>query len=456
MSEFSVCLQGLTQQKNRLSSVEDAVKDCKRLVDDVNSHLGLIGIGGVSNSLSATSTRLKIHAKKCDELSDALIQITRKFQYTENSIAGTKTIQQIFEEFVQGIGDVFSPIEQPDYVGAIYLVNNEGAAQQGHAAVILVRADGSYEYYSYGSDGRIIADVLLPGISPLAEQMLQSGVLDTDITQTNFWGVNDPTKFDEYSNYVFIPISDEQGVAMHEYAQQLIDNPGDYNLLTNNCNMNAQAILEAGNLNFASTGFDFVATRPNTVYEQFLATVQANPDLYPGYVFGDVPGGDLSWLQTSDFQNLVNHDVNVAPITDITFYDPGEGLENFLNGFGNNIFGGTTTAEVSQYWNQGLSGNFFQDMQFINGHVHNANNYVIDTTQSGVNYGIDWVQENSTSAIDNFQNNYITGPFSGLVNGVIDGGQWLGNGVIDGGQWLGNGIIDTSQSIGDFLYDIFG
>lgn len=443
MSEFSICLQDLTQQKTRIILVEDAIRACKKMVDGVNSGLGLIGIGGVGNALSAISGRLMMHAKKCESLSTALIQIIRKYQYAENTIAGTKTIQQILEELVQAAEQAFQPIEQPDYVGAIYLVNNEGAAKQGHAAVVLVRADGSYEYYSYGSDFKNLAfDVLVD--HRYGDWFFQSGILDTDI--------HDKNGFDEYSNYVFIPIDDEAGQLMHNQAQEILANPEDYNLLTNNCNMNAQAILEAGGVSFAPTDFDFVATRPNTVYEQFLATVQANPDLYHGYVFGEVTGGDLSWLESGEIQSLINHDVTVSPITDVSFYDPGEGVENFLNDFGNSVFGGTNSYEVSQYWNQGLSGDWQSDANFVLDHGQGAGDYVVDTVQTGANTGIDWVQDNiisHTGFIGDGVNVVIDGA-QWAGNGVIDGAQWVGDKVVDGVQWVGNKVIDGAEAIGDF------
>lgn len=440
MSEFSICLQALTQQKNRITSVEDAIKACKRMVDGVNSGLGAIGIGGVGNALSAISSRLVMHANKCEMLSTSLIQIIRKYQYAENTIAGTRTIQQIFEELVQAAEQAFQPIEQPEYVGAIYLVHDDGAFLQGHAAVVLLLSDGTYEYYSYGSDMGL--GYLWDNITDINNQS-QSGTLDIDPTG------------DDYSNYIFIPISDEQGDAMHDAAQNLLANPGDYELFGNNCNMNAQAILDAGGVSFAPSEFDMIATRPNTVYQNFLDLVNSNPDAYAGYQFGNIPGEDLvGWLNDSEgAQQFVsgNYDYSVAHTDNVSFVDP----TGFLAGGLESVFGGTTMGEISQYWNQGLSGDWQSDLNFIYDHVQGIGNYNVDTTQSVVNTGVDWLQTQSTSAIDWVQNNIISqaGIVGDGANVVIDGIQWAGNGIIDGAQWVGNGIVDGVQWVGNGIAD---
>ena len=49
----------------------------------------------------------------------------------------------------------------------------------------------------------------------------------------------------------------------------LRDNPGTYSLFTNNCNQNAQKLLQAGKVNFAPDSFDWMKTCPNYVYNNY-------------------------------------------------------------------------------------------------------------------------------------------------------------------------------------------
>lgn len=427
MSEFSISLEQLRTQHNYLNNVASVLQQCKTMVNGVNQGLGPIGIISVGAALDSIIARLGKHKGKCEAMATALSQIIRRYQTAESNIVGTKTILQMLEEMIASAEAAFEPIEAPTYIGAIYLVNDHGAGGQGHAAVVLLLSDGTYEYYSYGSDMGL--GYLWDNITDINHQS-QSGTLDIDPTG------------DQYSNYVFIPITDEQGDAMHDMAQSIYQNPGDYQLLGNNCNMNAQAILDAGGVAFAPSEFDMIATRPNTVYQNFLDLVNANPDAYAGYQFGDIPESDLvAWLNDENgaqvFTNS-NYDYSVAHTGDVHFEDPSGWLADGLE----TIFGGTSMDEISSYWSDGW-----------NNGIQGGVNFTIDHIQDVQNTGIDWVQEVSTSAIDDFQENNITGPFSDLTNAVIDGGQWFGNTVIDGGQWLGNTVIDGGQWLGNTIVD---
>ena len=427
MSDFSIFPEQLAAQRNNINSVSDALQQCRKIVDDVNSGLQGIGIKGVGPALFTITSKLTKYHKECESFSDALSRIVRRFRRAESTIAGTRTISQILEELIEAAEEAFTPIEESPYVGAIYLVNDEGAFWQGHAAVVLLRADGSYEYYSYGSD---------LGIGYLPDNLFdfdgssQSGDMDIDPTG------------DRYSDYVFIPITVAQGDALHEVAQGIYQNPGDYELFGNNCNMNAQAILEAGGVSFAPTEFDMIATRPNTVYQNFMDLVTANREAYAGYEFGHIPNGDLvSWLESSTgAQQYVSgdYDYTVAHVDNVQFHDPSGWLANGLE----TIFGGTSMEEISSYWREGWSNGFMDGMDFTIDHIQNIGNTAINSAQSASTSAIDWVQEN-----------YITGTVGGVVNPVIDGVQAVGNTVIDGAQWVGDTVVDGAQWIGNTIVD---
>ena len=83
------------------------------------------------------------------------------------------------------------------------------------------------------------------------------GNVYTDGIDGNFldggYNTNKPTP---YSRTIYIPITLEEGKVMTYYAEQLRDNPGNYNLYARNCGMVAQDILRMGGKNFA-TGSEY-------------------------------------------------------------------------------------------------------------------------------------------------------------------------------------------------------
>lgn len=425
MSEFSVNLAGLSNQRNNLDNVAAMLKQYQKMVDNVNSGLGNIGIAPVAGALDAIEAKLAVHQKRCEALSDALYQIIRRFQLAESNITGVRTIGQRIEELYVNAG--YEEMEEPTYVGVVYLLNSSGAVTQGHAAVALLLSDGSYEYYSYGSD--LGLGYVWDNITDF-DDVSESGSLDID------------PEGDGYTHYVFIPVSDAQGDAMHAAAQELYANPGDYALFSNNCNMNAQMILGAGGVSFAPSEFDMVATRPNTVYENFLNLVSENPDDYVGYQFGNIDDDNLAnWLESSSgAQQFISSDYNysVAHTDTVEFQDPSgwfaDGLET--------VFGGTSFSDIGSYWSEGWDSG-----------IQDGVNFTIDHIQNTADSGVQWLQDNSNSAIDSFQENHISGMFSGLANGAIDGMQWVGNGIVDGIQWAGNGISDGMQWVGNGVVD---
>lgn len=471
MSEFCINLSVAKAQQNYLSNVTDSIQACLKMVENANDGLDSIGIGEVSAALDALVSRMGIHKAKCESLVDVFDQIIRRFQQAENAITDVNPIVVNIEKMIDKVRDIvqhafdafeISPSDgtvtddRPnqdavEYVGVMYLIGNERAGMQGHAAIALVYIDENgeyqYEYYSYYANGAFNT----PGFvgTNMQYDLDGNGTIDTSLDNT------------EYSNYIFIPTTDEQGVSMSKAAYDLVNNPGNYDLLQNNCNINVQKILSAADLDFAQAGFDGVATRPNTVYKTFLAEAQANPYAYEGYKFGAIDGNDISSCFTDDrLMKLASNPWSVSDVTNATFYDCGEFVEVGLNKF--IISRGITTEQILDTWNQFVSidsafdaANFAIDANqwlanCIIDESQSALDFSIDTTQSFYNSGIDWVQDNYIS--NSSLNSFIDGG-QALYNGFIDGRQALYNGVVDGVQDLYNGAVDELQSIGQNIAD---
>lgn len=80
---------------------------------------------------------------------------------------------------------------------------------------------------------------------------------DTYHSQNSFATYNDETNtysynIDKYTYGVLMPITNDEGIAMHNKAMEIRKNPGTYQVFTHNCNQVAQEILSAGGKDFAS------------------------------------------------------------------------------------------------------------------------------------------------------------------------------------------------------------
>lgn len=152
-----------------------------------------------------------------------------------------------------------------------------GAFEQGHAAVLLVRDNGSGYFFSYagkaepgivfnGTDGWLSTHLYINGsISSInVNDFLASGEVYTDSVNSQNQNEEKP---DKYSHGIYIPITNDEGMAMYNEAMKIRENPNQYQLFKNNCNQTAQQILAAGGKDFASMDFDWFDTRPNAVYD---------------------------------------------------------------------------------------------------------------------------------------------------------------------------------------------
>lgn len=94
---------------------------------------------------------------------------------------------------------------------------------------------------------------------------------------------------DVYTDAIYIPITNEQGMAMHKEAIKIRDNPGWYNLYNHNCNQVAQTILSAGGKDFAPNTFNWQGTIPN------LVKIAINESINPTW-FSNVLDSIMEWL----------------------------------------------------------------------------------------------------------------------------------------------------------------
>ncbi len=196
--------------------------------------------------------------------------------------------------------------ENSDYVAAVYLVNESGALGQGHAALLLMQDNGNAEFYSYagkvtpkaftlGSEGYLSTHVDsfgVPSTISIEDFINNSGAYADNVYNK---GVN-LSEIDSYTNGVYIPISNDEGIAMHNMAMEIRSEPGKYNLWNHNCGQVAQIILQAGEKDFAKTTFAWWDTRPNSVYDNIVEEIEKGDR--PGWRYGSI--GELMLLDNNN------------------------------------------------------------------------------------------------------------------------------------------------------------
>ena len=192
------------------------------------------------------------------------------------------TIDRKWGNYIKNNSGEENSEENSNYIGAVYLVNKKGAKGNGHAALLLVKDNQQAEFYSYagakglgavttGSEGYLstaFKDNRMTTVN--IEKFIQDKGVHTDsVDNKNREVMEDYT----YTDFVYIPITNDEGTAMHNAAMKIRKNPGKYNLWNHNCGQVAQLILEAGEKGFAKTKFDWLNTRPNTVYNNIIKEI---------------------------------------------------------------------------------------------------------------------------------------------------------------------------------------
>ncbi|MDE6949627.1 MAG: hypothetical protein K2P64_01710 [Lachnospiraceae bacterium] len=188
--------------------------------------------------------------------------------------------------------------KEPEDYKYIYYVNNQGAAgNQGHTAFLIVKENGMAEYYSYSTiqgdylgkifdsktddkeyEGRLYTNVKgnVQQDIPI-DVFVREGHVDEHRYANGNWngrGVKEDP--DEFTRGIIIPISDEQGEKIHDAAQQLLYNPGVYNLWSNNCMQVATELIRAG-------GDDLVLSEDLSWLEEYPLT---GAGMYSTMAFG--------------------------------------------------------------------------------------------------------------------------------------------------------------------------
>ena len=158
--------------------------------------------------------------------------------------------------------------EEPEDYEYIYYVNNPGAAGGfGHTAFLIVKENGMAEYYSYSTvqgeyagkifdsktddkeyEGRLYTNVeegIPQDIS--IDAFIIRGYIDEKWYNNGKWNKRkEEESSDKFTRGIIIPISNEQGEKIHGAAQELLYNPGVYNLWSNNCMQVAKELIRAG------------------------------------------------------------------------------------------------------------------------------------------------------------------------------------------------------------------
>ena len=233
----------------------------------------------------------------------------------------------------------------------------------GHAAIMLIDDEGQGEFYSYAADPDQKAEVVkgenVPGyLSTVVDDDglnttfnvntffnsrnnyddIKIFVNDEDISLQNEWAVkevdsikhpfsnlalrkNEKTgeyeeyvdfegeyvkEIDVYTHGIYMPITNDEGIAMHEKAMQIREYPGFYNLYNHNCNQVAQIILSAGGKDFDTDKFDWIGTMPNVVKTKMRIGIffsNLGSDIYE-FLIGDVDKHRIEILygEIGDFQ----------------------------------------------------------------------------------------------------------------------------------------------------------
>lgn len=161
------------------------------------------------------------------------------------------------------------------YVGVIYLNKEHGAKEQGHAALLLVKDDGTGDFFSYASAWEIMDGTRGDGYLAMAvddsspepfpvtlinvRSFLETGKIFTDAVgvinpSVEKYGVDGAFKKGDtpYNRGFYIPVTNDEGKAMFDRALEIRKNPGKYDLVYKNCGHVAQNILEAGGKKFSA------------------------------------------------------------------------------------------------------------------------------------------------------------------------------------------------------------
>ena len=245
-------------------------------------------------------------------------------------VAMGKADSLVYSEGIDILDRAKTAISDPNakYVGVIYLNKEQGAKGNGHAAILLVKDDGTGDFFSYASNRDVMIGYRGQGYLARAVEkpephhptsidvgsFLRYGKVYTDTVgvihpikeRDKRYGVDGAYDTDDtpYNRGFYIPVTNEEGKAMFDRALEIRKNPGFYDLIFKNCGHVSQDILEAGGKKFSADSneaaivaiiyalgmrhpvgaglvyADYYYTRPNRTYEN--ADVNDFPGSYKG------------------------------------------------------------------------------------------------------------------------------------------------------------------------------
>lgn len=97
MSLFYVDIEKLNTHTDKLKEILDSIKECKDRINHISDNLSDIGLAEVIPNIEASVSRLLLHEKKMNDLSNALIAIVKKYNLAEMSIINQCIIQALAE-----------------------------------------------------------------------------------------------------------------------------------------------------------------------------------------------------------------------------------------------------------------------------------------------------------------------------------------------------------------------
>lgn len=227
------------------------------------------------------------------------VNIRRQRFLTEDIYLGNKTDTLSINRYLYASDNPLKFIDPSgfDYIAAVWLLNEDGARSSsssggaGHAAIMLVDDEDNAEYYSYAASNNNFLEGLTAvtvGSQGYLSTLINNGIDGDTINFNTFLNINKGliTNSDEinnknvgsfseqYTHAIYIPINNEQGIAMHNKALEIRANPGSYQLVYHNCNQVAQEILDAGGKKFDYSGGWWFDTMPNNVRNNLINLTQ--------------------------------------------------------------------------------------------------------------------------------------------------------------------------------------
>jgi hypothetical protein len=179
------------------------------------------------------------------------------------------------------------------YIAAIYLLDKSGAFGMGHAALGLLKEDGSMEIMSFAADFKMAPQIVVG--EPVEGWMLRGEATFDEVVRDGkkvTLSTNDnKTNEEKYTNFIWIDATDEQGQKMKAYADKLSLETPPYILYEENCNYFVQDDLSEVGLNFSDTEGD--GTWDRALFAALPTQTMLPAAIFPAALAGDIRDGTI-------------------------------------------------------------------------------------------------------------------------------------------------------------------